>query len=188
MKRLRTLLILFALAACATSGGVITFTYTDSGYSPGEFAYAGGPGELWTVIMGNPFNAPQPAVDQAITGTMYNAHFGPATQFTTTPGPNARKVYRVVVMLNGPETNSMAACGAVPPIQPSYRGGNVLLFAAFCRGDYALTFLRAAGDGFAGPDDPKFRTFIQEITIRLFPPQNYDMHNQSHDHCSWDGC
>lgn len=188
MRKLCHLALGLLLAGCSASGGVITYTEMDTGYSPQEFAYAGGPGELWTEVMGNPFTAPKPELDQAVTATMYAAHFGPATRFTTTPGPKALRTYRVQLMFNGPETNAMAACGPVAPIPAIYRGGNVLLFAAFCRDDRALTFLRAAGDKFAGPEDPRFVAFIREITIRLFPPQNPDMHDQLHDHCQTDDC
>ena len=189
MKQLRSLALLFLiLAGCSSSGGVISYSSMDSGYSPTEFAYAGGPGELWTEVMGNPFTQPKPDLDRAVTDAMYEAHFGPATRFTTMPGPAGRRSYHVRLMFNGPETNSMSACGAVSAPQPAYRGGDVLIFAAFCRADRALTFLRASGDRFTGPEDPRFQLFIREITIRLFPPQNPDMHNHVHDNCQMDDC
>jgi hypothetical protein len=188
MNTLRSLTFSLFLAGCTASGGTISYFVLDSGYEPTEFAYAGGPGELWTEVMGNPFTQAKPDLDRSVTAAMYDAHFGPATRFTTTPGPKARRTYHVRLMFNGPETNSMSACGAVPPLPPSYRGGDVLVFAAFCRDDRALTFLRAQGDKFTGPDDPRFLTFMREITIRLFPPQNPDMHNQDHGNCSQGDC
>ncbi|HXQ41130.1 MAG TPA: hypothetical protein VN821_07680 [Candidatus Udaeobacter sp.] len=188
MTKLGDLLLCLLLAGCSASGGVITYSEMDSGYSPQEFAYAGGPGEIWTEVMDNPFTQPKPELDQAVTDAMYAAHFGPATRFATMPGPNARRTYHVRLIFNGPETNAMAACGAVPPVPPIYRGGDVSFFAAFCRDDRALTFLRAAGDKFTGPEDPRFIAFIREATIRLFPPQNPDMHNQLHDHCQMNDC
>ncbi len=188
MTKLRDLALCLLLAGCTASGGTISYFVLDSGYSLQEFAYAGGPGELWTEVMGNPFMQAKPDLDRSVTTAMYDSHFGPAMRFTTTPGPAARRTYHVRLIFNGPETNSMSACGALPPLQPSYRGGNVLLFAAFCRDDRALTFLRAAGDKFAGLDDPRFQTFIREVTIRLFPPQNPDMHSQTQDHCQMGDC
>jgi len=188
MRSLRDLLLRLLLAGCSASGGVITYGEMDSGYSLQEFAYAGGPGEIWTEVMGNPFTQPKPELDRAVTDAMYTAHFGPATRFTTMPGPKARRTYRVRLIFNGPETNAMSACGAVPPVPAIYRGGDVLFFAAFCRDDRALTFLRAAGDKFTSPEDPRFVAFIREVTIRLFPPENPDLHNQLHDHCQMNDC
>ena len=188
MRKLRDLLLCLFLAGCSGSGGVITYSEMDTGYSPQEFAYAGGPGELWTEVLGDPFTQPKPELDRAVTDAMYAAHFGPATRFTAMPDAKARRTYRVRMIFNGPETNAMLACAAQPPLPPVYRGGSVLLFAAFCRDDRALTFLRAAGDKFAGPDDPRFVVFIREVTIRLFPPVNPDLHNQLHDACPMNDC
>jgi len=188
MKNLGRFAICLILAGCSSSGGVISYSEMDTGYSIQEFAYAGGSGELWTEVMGNPFTQAKPELDRAVTDAMYASHFGPATRFTTTPDQKAVRTYHVRLMFNGPETNAMAACGVVPPLPPTYRGGDVLLFAAFCRDDRALTFLRAAGDKFTGPEDPRFQAFIREITIRLFPPQNPEMHDQDHDHCQMNNC
>jgi hypothetical protein len=46
------------------------------------------------------------------------------------------------------------------------------LSAAFCQDGEALTFLQADGGRFSGPSDPRFRGFIRDVTMQLFPTQN----------------
>jgi hypothetical protein len=169
-----------ALGACLIAGvalasGSISYSKLSYSYSPRDIAYAGGPGELWTEVVGNPFGASQADFDQAVTQAMYGAHFGPPTKFTTTPGPNARRVFHVRLIFNGSATNEGFICNGAVPAVPASPGGNVVLYAAFCQGNDSLSFLRAAGDGFTGPGDPEFKDFMQQVTMGLFPPQNNEL-------------
>jgi hypothetical protein len=181
MKRV----FLLALAACfaagaASASSMISYSWLSYSYSPRDIAYAGGPGELWTEVAGNPFAQSQADFDQMVTQSMYAAHFGPPTKFTTAPGPNARRIFHVRLLFNGTATDQGAICNGAPQtIQPGH-GGDVVLYAAFCQGNDALSFLRAAGD-FSGPNDPAFIGFMHDVTMKLFPPQNNELFKNGSD-------
>ncbi len=181
-----------ALAACLAAGsaaasGMISYSWLSYSYSPRDIAYAGGPGELWTEVAGNPFGATQAEFDQAVTRAMYGAHFGPPTEFTTTPGPSARRMFHVRLLFNGSATDEAHICAGPPPALSASRGGDVVLYAAFCQNDESLSFLRAAGDGFSGPSDPEFKDLVQQVTMTLFPPQNNELLRNGSD-CRSSSC
>lgn len=174
------------LLGCAPGTGTIHHARTDPSYSIQDLSYVAsrGEGDLRTEILGNPFGSPQPAFEAAVTSTMQGAHFGPRIDFTTTPSDEAAKAYRVRMIFNGPEaSNGSLVCGGSPAaVAPSPEGGHVRLLAAFCRGSSALTFLSASMDGASGAEDPAFRAFVRQATLRLFPPQNPERLDQ--DHCT----
>jgi hypothetical protein len=183
MRRILSL----ALAACLAVGtagasSLISYSWLSYSYSPHDIAYAGGPGELWTEVAGNPFFGTKADFDQIVTGSMYGAHFGPPTKFTTAPGPNARRIFHVRLLFNGTSTDQGAICNGPPQSIPGAPSGSVVLYAAFCQGNDALSFLRAAGD-FSGPKDPAFMDFMHDVTMKLFPPQNNELFRNNNDGC-----
>ncbi len=185
-------ILLLALAACLIAGtaraaAVINYSWLSYSYSPRDIAYAGGPGELWTEVSGNPFFGTKADFDQLVTGSMYGAHFGPPTKFTTTPGPTARRIFHVRLLFNGTATDQGAICNGPPePIQGA-PGSSIVVYAAFCQGNDALSFLRAAGD-FRGPKDPAFIAFIHDVTMKLFPPQNNELFRNGNSSCHQWAC
>jgi hypothetical protein len=191
MLRIASIILALSLsAATAFAGGLIYNVYIHPSYRPNDIAYAGGPGELWTEVIGNPFGAPQPDFDRAVTSAMYGAHFGPATKFTTLPGPAARRAFHVRLMFNPPAmTNSTHICTANPLFGPSVGAGAVRLSAAFCQDGEALTFLQADGGRFSGPSDPRFRGFIRDVTMQLFPTQNNpELLRGNNSRCRFSNC
>jgi hypothetical protein len=179
---------LVAAVAAASGSGIINYTKLSYSYSPRDIAYAGGSGELWTEIAGNPFFGSQPDFDKAVTDAMYAAHPGPPTKFTTTPGPTARRVFHVRLVFNGPPSNSSLLCVGPPSAVPAPSGGNFTLYAAFCQDAESLTFLQAEGNGFSGPTDPDFRAFIKQVTETLFPAQNPQLFRNGPGDCRKNSC
>lgn len=184
---------LLALAACSDgtgfgSAGRIDYTRIDTAYSRADFAYAGAGRDMATDILGNPFpGVSQAAFDSAVTTAMHGAHFGPPTNFTTTPGDSARPAYRVRLLWNGPlSANGNALCsdtsiqggGAEP-------GGKARLIAAFCNSGDASTYVVGSVDGVSGPDDPRFVSFLRQVTLKLFPPRDGQF---DPDRCFWPDC
>jgi hypothetical protein len=117
---------------------------------------------------------PQEEFAAAVTDAMQRAHFGPATNFTTTPGETARLNYRVRLLFNGPMASTGAAVCAGDPaiVGPSPETGDVRLLAAFCNGERPMTYLSAHVGGIQDAHEPAFRDFMRQVTINLFPPQN----------------
>jgi hypothetical protein len=161
------------LAGCGRVG-IIDYTRLEPGYRQQQFAYAAAGRDLMTEVQGNPFAMPQAAFDAAVTEAMQGAHFGPATNFTTTPGETARPGYRVRLLFNGPaaSTGAIVCTGQPPGVSPSSEGGNVRLLAAFCHNQYPLSYLSARIRGVTDAQDPAFRRFMRQVTTNLFPPQN----------------
>jgi ABC-type nitrate/sulfonate/bicarbonate transport system substrate-binding protein len=94
-------------------------------------------------------------------------------------------MFHVRLLFNGTATDFAHICAGPPPAVSASRGGDVVLYAAFCQNDESLSFLRAAGDGFSGPTDPEFKDFMQQVTMTLFPPQNNELLRNGNDCRSW---
>jgi len=102
------------------------------------------------------------------------AHFGQSTNFSTTPGDSAREGYRVRLPFNGPGASSgrIVCAGEPAVVAPSPESGDVRLLAAFCNGEYPLSYLSAHVSGIQDAHDPAFRDFVRQVATNLFPPQN----------------
>jgi hypothetical protein len=188
-----SIVALLALAACSGSTGFggagrIDYTRVDTAYSRADFAYAGSGRDMATDILGNPFpGVTQAAFDSAVTTAMHGAHFGPPTNFTTTPGESARPAYRVRLLWNGPlSANGNALC-TDDPVQGGggEPGGKARLVAAFCNSGDASTYVVGSVDGVSGPDDPRFVGFVRQVTLKLFPPRDGQF---DPDRCFWPDC
>ncbi len=163
---------LILVAACA--GGVrLTQLDVAGTYHPGEFAYAAAGRDLQVVIVGNPFGGDQAAFEAAVTDAMQEHHSGQATNFTTTPGDDARPSFRVVLIFDPPQgMNAARQCReealAVQTVPAD--DGQINLSGAFCSGDSARTRIRGRVSGAAGPRDQAFRELVGQVTNGLFPP------------------
>lgn len=168
------------LGSCAGdwgNTGRIDYSRIDGAYSRRDFAYAGSGRDMTTEIYGNPFRDVAKAdFDSAVTSAMAGAHFGPATNFTTTPGDTARPTYRVRMLWNGPRSASPSAlCRDTPEgAGGGSESGTARLVAAFCRSDRAVTYVVGSVDDVNGPDDARFLGFVRQVTHQLFPPRDGD--------------
>ncbi len=164
--------ILAALAACAPGNVRLSQMEVVPNYSPGEFAHAGAGRDLRVDVLGNPFDAAQDAFARAVTDAMQGRHWGPRTNFTTEPGPEARESYNVIMLFDPPaDLNSLRLCREDPAALPRDTAGEgITLFAAFCRGSRSLTSVKGHIDGASGAGDPAFRELVGQVTNALFPP------------------
>ena len=173
----------FALTACQASGPTrISYISVEPAYRYSEFTYASGSGEMRTVITGDPFSIGRKEFDSAVTKAMYGHHFGPPVVFTTTP--DKEKInhhYSVIMMFDAPPTyGGIRICQGLPenapspPEQKPSADQPVYVAAGFCQDDVALTYL-AGVMARSGVDDPAFRNYIGEVTMRLFPVFNQEM-------------
>jgi hypothetical protein len=162
---------LILVAACA---GSVRLTQLDvaSTYDAGEFAYAAAGRDLHVVIVGNPFGGDQDAFETAVTDAMQGRHWGQATNFTTTPGDDARLSFRVVLIFDPPPgMNAARQCREEAlAVQTVPADSQIELSAAFCSGDSARTRIRGRVSGAKGPQDRAFRELVGQVTNGLFPP------------------
>jgi hypothetical protein len=142
-----------------------------SSYDPTEINGAHGGRKLPTLVAGNPFGAPQSAVVEAVAEAMSGGR--PTDQVVA-----ARAPMRVLMLFNATTRTGPRICDRSQPLPLADigpRGGAVDLVATYCRGDAPQTQVWGSIDGVKGPDDPRFRDFIKQVTVSLFPPRNPDM-------------
>jgi hypothetical protein len=173
------------VTSCALSGPTrISHNTIDPAYRLNEVFYAGAPGAMRTVVTGDPFGVGRERFDEAVTEAMYGHHFGPNMEFVTDPTDDLNRHYKVVMMFDGPlSTGGRAVCHVSNGVQPAAATPTatpsadqpVRVIAAFCRDDLPLTEL-AGVMARTGVDDPAFRSFVGQVTMRLFPADNPEAH------------
>ena len=173
-----------AVAGCSTE---ISRGNIERAGIPTNFSYAASRGEMWTVVIGNPFRVPDPILESAVVGAMQGNYYGPRTQFTTRPSPAADPNYRIVVdFAYPPVTLPDAVCNAMVPQSAGYPvGGRVEMLVAFCIGQSLQSWVRMSAVA-AGPEDPAFRRMIANAMVQLIPP--YDPFPSRGDDCRGGNC
>ena len=162
----------------------ISHNTINSAYRLDEVFYAGGSGVMRTVVTGDPFGVGRDRFDEAVTEAMYGHHFGPEMEFVTAPADGLNPHYKVVMMFDAPlAMGGRAVCTAAPGIENASAAAPaapapdqpVRVLAAFCRESLPLTEL-AGVMARSGIDDPAFRSFVGQVTMRLFPASNPEAH------------
>jgi hypothetical protein len=133
---------------------------------------AGGPVPL--TVHGAPFaGVPPDAFARAVAAGMSGGNAGP--KLTLIPAPAARADnYRVVAAFGAPRPGGENLCQATDPAVPPTRR-TLHAEAAFCAGTNRVTEIQGDLPGaIAGPDDPKFRSFLQGLSNALMPPYTHN--------------
>jgi len=161
------------LAGCAGTA-TLPHHYVYDGYRTSYLSYSADRGGLLTEVVGNPFDAPKTAVDEAVTETFGQRSFGPKLDFFTVPPEGYSSAYHVVVLFN-PATGAAPARLCRDPFQAQEeRPGKVGVLAAFCSGDRRVTSAGGSVSGASGPDDPAFRDLMSQVAALLFPSRPGD--------------
>lgn len=185
MKRAKEITLaagLLTLLAGCSQATTIPHSYIRDSYHPAHLGYIAGRGGMMTQVVGNPFDAPQPAVEAAVTESMQASHFGPQMPFFTEPPAGYKpSSYRTVVLFN-PAPGAAPARLCQQPDQPQDpRSGRVGVLAAFCNGPIRVTSAGGSIGAAEGPDDPAFRSLLRQIALLLYPPQPGDMRGNDRD-------
>ncbi|MEM7021391.1 MAG: hypothetical protein AAF637_02235 [Pseudomonadota bacterium] len=162
-------LVILSLAACGGQTKIYNTELSPS-YRPTEYGYGAGRRDFKTVVQGNPFQMPeQQFLDDFIALLNRNQPFLQPTNFTLTPGPDARLLYRVVYLFNTAPSIPDRLCRQ-PLRQPTVDlGDTVRVTAAFCRRQGFLSTTTGEVD-VDSIDDPRFERLIGQINLLLFPP------------------
>ena len=167
-----------ALAGCQSL--VTTTTSYDVLFRSGvlsEFGYAATAGEMPVVVVGNPFDLPKPAVDEAVIAAMQGHNRGAAVRFVQAPAEIARSGvgYAVVMLLNpGPGVGADLACAGRASVSPAFAGGGTTLLAVFCGNADARSWAYSGTGPVASPNDPLFRGLVARTTYLMIPPRDDD--------------
>ncbi len=177
MGMVRKLLLVFALfsaTACSTNTVVLSPTSFYAAYTPTVLNYAATHGGILTEVTGNPFDAPQEDLEQAVTQSMTGSHFGPRVAFVTTPPEEFSSPYRAVLVFDAAQHHpELKLCRFDHGINPQ-TGDKVRVHAALCANESPLTAVSGEVGEASDPGDPRFRQLIRQITVNLFPPFNPD--------------
>jgi hypothetical protein len=175
----RTLAILLACSAItACTPGRIDRVGVDSSYPAQQYQFVPYTKAMKLDVSGRLFGLEQEAFNQSINDAVQ----APGV-IETDSSP-----YRVHLAFNGPtSTGQNIACQASGATSAPH-GGDVWLVAALCPGNGpALTYLTGSVSDITGPDDPRFRQFMRNAVVRLFPkPTNDD--RPERDNCFIPGC
>jgi hypothetical protein len=143
------------LASC--SAGTINYVHIDSSYDPTTLAHIPYTGPLFADVSGNPFGIPQADLQRLVNNIIQP----PGAKAETGQG------VRVHIAFGPSAADRHSACGM---------GGNnamsntISVVAALCRGsDGATTYLVGSVDDIKGPSDPRFESFLRQVTVQLFP-------------------
>jgi hypothetical protein len=143
------------LVGCAP--GVVNYVHVDSSYDPTTMAHIPYTGPLYADVSGNPFGIPQDdlqrLVNNAIQPSSAKAETGQGVRVHIAFGPTAA------------DRGSACTMGGNNTASPS-----ISVVAALCRGGgAATTYLIGSVDDIHGPSDPRFESFLRNITVQLFP-------------------
>jgi hypothetical protein len=144
---------------------------------PSEFGYAATGGEMPVVVVGNPFDVPQPVADEAVIAAMQGHNRGSAVRFVQASADIAQSGagYAVVMLLNaGPGVGADFACARRGSISPTVGSGGTTLLAVFCGNADARSWAYSATGPVASPDDPLFRDLVAQATFQMIPPRDDD--------------
>ena len=166
-------LALGGLAFLGACGAVISQAHHHGTNVPSRFQHASAGRDLTTVIVGNPFSVPKQTLERIVTDAMQEHYFGAVTHFTTTPGANARRKFRIVMMFDPPVGMAGdALCGKVADLPPARADGRLRLLTAFCAGDYLESEVAASIPRVGAPDAPKFNGLIGAAMRDLLPDRD----------------
>jgi hypothetical protein len=139
-------------------------------YRPTEYGYGAGRRDLTTVIQGDPFQlGEQPFQEQFIALLNRNQPILQPTNFTTTPGPSARPIYRAVFLFNAKSVLPNQMCRQPLDVPAVDLGKTVRVIAAFCRWQGYLSTVTGEIE-VDSIDDPRFESMIGQMILLLFPP------------------
>ena len=174
IRKLLLALVLLPATACSTNTVVLSPTSLYGAYTPTVLNYASTRGGILVDVTGNPFDAPQEDLEQAITQSMTGAHFGQTIAFVTTPPEDFAVPYRVVLVFDAAQHHTeLKLCRFDHGIAPQ-TGDKVRVHAALCANESPLTAVSGEVGEASDPGDPRFRQLIRQITVNLLPPFNPD--------------
>ncbi len=163
--------VAMAMAACGAERVMLS-----GNHAPGTkstFVYALEPGEILTVVIGNPFAIDDAAVHAAVVDAMQGQTFGPPARFTTTRSERTRPGYAVVFVFDPATAQARSElCGETGRVGSAPAGSETRILVGFCAGSQLLSSVNGATPAVASPTDPRFRSLVSRAMLELIPPED----------------
>jgi hypothetical protein len=154
-----------------------------SEYYRTSYSYAAAGRDVRVIAEGNPFEIPDEAFADAVAASMQGHNEVHRTNFTTTPGETARERYRVVMAFDPPVGTGIHAPCRGPVPSSGQASERIIVQAAFCEGNGALTAARGNAPRMSSPDSPEFQALMAGVTRRLFPFDPIELRELRDDDC-----
>lgn len=139
-------------------------------YYDGAFEYATQGGEIDTIVLGSPFGPAASNVPALTTDHMKGATRGRVVTFAPVDWSTPGDAFRVVVLFNGaPPFTADDVCSNGTDIGTNSADASTPMFAAFCQGAHLISFAHGAVGNLKGPDDPRFRDLVRQVTLAMIP-------------------
>jgi hypothetical protein len=176
LPAVRRLIAIFSatalLAGCGA--GTINYVHVDSSYDARSMSHIPYTGPLFAEVSGNPFGIPQADLQRLVNDGIQppgaKAETGQGMRLHLAFGPTAADRHSACSMAGN---DTMA--------------NTISVVAALCRGgDGALTYLVGSVDDVKGPSDPRFESFLRQVTVQLFPKTDPTQDHQGP--CVFPGC
>ena len=165
-SRLIPLLATVTLAGCA-SGVTVAPVHRVAAYTGHEYDLAAAAGDFTTVVVGNPFGGDNAVFARRVTTLLNEQNALQRTNFTTQPGPAARKQFRLVLVFNSPRASEHSLCEDPQALRGGPAGVTpITVQAAFCNGAASMIDVYALA---AGGEEAQFRALIGQVQLAVFP-------------------
>lgn len=151
----------------------------ETAYDPQDFDLYFRNRDARVVVKGDPFGMGAEAFAKAVTELLPRERRGAVAHFTTTPGPNADKTARLVLLFNVRASGDICRMQAFEPAAP--RGGAVRLDAAWCPGPTAHSSATGYLSSASGIADEGFRALVAETATELFPMDNHHLPSEQNN-------
>lgn len=166
--------VVLAVSACAdlviVQEPVFQQIFTD-----GDTEYAMRNGVMETRVYGDPFPGGATGIEGSVMRIMKGANRGPEVEFVAQPSGDGSEPYHVVMVFNAPrDVSAESICADGAGIASAPEDGALTLLSGFCIGDDLLATASGSVSGVSGPDDPKFRSLVRQVTYSLFPAHDYN--------------
>lgn len=190
MKKLHALAVGFALVSAACSGGgplsssgIVVYNANYPFYSRSDYVYAAS-GDFPVDVRGNPLPVAQPVFEQAVVDAMQGTTWGPPAYFVVQP--EGRRPDSRIVLGFGTSTNVniRALCETPSGADTRFEGRPVVVAAAFCNTDRALSRVLASAPDISGPSDPRLASLMSQVVGQLLPPENPERRDND-DNCGF---
>jgi hypothetical protein len=137
---------------------------------PDHFTYAAANKDFPVEIIGNPFDAPKSRLEAVVTRAFQVRDAGTHTRFVARPASTRAAGYRIVMMMDPPQSLSAARLCQPPQPQPQPAGdGKLRYLMSFCGANDLLSYLYGAVPRPESPDDPAFARALRADIWELIP-------------------
>lgn len=176
-----------ALATCLAVTGLLLSacqgtTSSRGDYAPGyrvsDLSLAARNDGVPLTVTGNPLGMSNADATQAVIERFRVPGWAPQVDFRTRTAQDGG--YGVVLVFDPPmATTPQQACGVQfgRDLPHAPQGDRHRVVAAFCNGG-PVSSTRASFEPVSGPDDPRFRELLNQISLTLFPAYNPEMRDR----------